>query len=377
MKKVAIVSPMILPVPDVNGGAVEKLITQIIEQNEKRGDIQFDLYTIYDNKIVNKYKYTNIIQIKDNRFIKIIGKIVRKLFGVDKFLGLQYGNLKRKFSRNHYDSVIVENNMLVYLCLYNENTDFYFHLHNDLVHKDKTLKIYKKIASTCKKMIVVSDFLKNKLLKQFYTENVEVLENGIDIINIKNTPYLSIEEIKKFKDNSFIYGYVGRIAKEKGVLELLKAFNKNKNPNDKLLLICPDFTKENKSLYEKELYKYYKKNRNRIFITGYIDNSIIGSYYNYIDCLIIPTIVDEAFGMVALEGLIYGKRIIASKSGELPNLLKNTSSIILSKDNFLKQLIEILNSEYMKKIKFNIDSNFLDKYKIENFYLNFMNIIDL
>lgn len=377
MKTIAIISPMILPVPDVNGGAVEHLITQIIEKNEKQGKVNIDIYTCPNEKIKNNYKYTNIIQIRKSLFRKILIRIINKLFGTNAFINIRYGNLKKTFLKKEYDDVIIENNMLLYLYLYSDRTNFYFHLHNDLTYKDKTLELYKRIATTCKKMIVISEFLKNKLLSQFYTDNVVILNNCIDLDKLINYPKLELKELDKFTKDSYIYGYVGRIDDDKGLLELLTSFNNYRNDNDKLLAICPDFVhKKNKCDYEKKLLFEYKKNIKNIFVTGYIDNKVIGNYYKYIDCLIIPTKVEEGFGMIALEGLAFRKKIISIHSGELPNILKNNGSIILARKDFIKKLGEMIKKESIKNIKFELDDNFFDKYSVEIYFKNFCDIID-
>lgn len=83
MLKLAIFSPNILPVPALDGGAVEELTTYIIEENEKKHVYDIDLYTIdNDNRLSNfKYKYTNIIRIKykTNKTIEKLIRIYNKL----------------------------------------------------------------------------------------------------------------------------------------------------------------------------------------------------------------------------------------------------------------------------------------------------------
>ncbi|WEB67090.1 hypothetical protein [Limosilactobacillus fermentum] len=64
--KLAVFAPNVLPVPALNGGAVEELITYFIEENEKKHIYDIDLYTVDNyNRLSNfQYKYTNILQIK-------------------------------------------------------------------------------------------------------------------------------------------------------------------------------------------------------------------------------------------------------------------------------------------------------------------------
>ena len=49
-KKIFLVSTMVLPLPDVEGGAIERLITMLIEQNEKYGLVDLVVISIYNEK---------------------------------------------------------------------------------------------------------------------------------------------------------------------------------------------------------------------------------------------------------------------------------------------------------------------------------------
>ena len=69
MKKIAVIAPCILPVPATKGGAVEELVTCIINQNEISKQYAIDLYTIADSSYnLKDYSYTNIIQIPLDNF---------------------------------------------------------------------------------------------------------------------------------------------------------------------------------------------------------------------------------------------------------------------------------------------------------------------
>ena len=63
MKKIAMIPAPFLPVPDVQGGAVEYLCTELLNGNETSDNpILFDVFTKPDEKLdVIKFKYTNII----------------------------------------------------------------------------------------------------------------------------------------------------------------------------------------------------------------------------------------------------------------------------------------------------------------------------
>ena len=78
--KLAIFAPNVLPVPAIEGGAVEELTTYIIEENEQKHNYDIDLYTIDNGDQLTDlvYNYTNIIRIKYKKnYLK--EKVINKL----------------------------------------------------------------------------------------------------------------------------------------------------------------------------------------------------------------------------------------------------------------------------------------------------------
>ena len=311
MKKVCIITPMFLPVPAVLGGAVENLITVLLDQNEIKKEYFFTVYTISNP---NTYKYSTIKQIKLKPCLNLFKKVVNKLFNslkIDKYYDFHtflYKKISSMLNKEEYDFILVENNMLLYKKIYNKNKKFIFHLHNDLNSVDKTEDDYLFLEKTAYKILVVSDFLKRRLTSLKTSDNIEVFENVLDKENSLNHQK-DLKQIKLLKqkydvENKKIIGYVGRIEKEKGLLELIKAFNEAKLENTKLLLVSDNFMNfKYKKGHILDLVQEVEKNKENIVLTGKIPYQEILNYYDLIDILVIPTIVEEAFGMVALEGL--------------------------------------------------------------------------
>ncbi|NOU96528.1 glycosyltransferase [Paenibacillus sp. LMG 31456] len=54
--------------------------------------------------------------------------------------------------------------------------------------------------------------------------------------------------------------------------------------------------------------------------------SRIERFYPAMDLVVIPSLVDEGFGMPALEGLVFGKGVIAYRSGGLEEILRSTGN---------------------------------------------------
>lgn len=382
--KLAILTPGFLPVPAVEGGAVEQLITNFIEENEIHHYYDIDLFTIENIRLNNfNYKYTNIIQVSTRAVsVRAYYYIKFKICRLFKN-GLSKNYMDKKIAQlcdpHKYDKVLVENNMNIFNLIvkkYNTN-NVYFHLHNDFGNNDpakswdKTKKVIKKAAN----IIVVSKFLANKL-KKIGAKKVSVVYNTIDFQNYHR---LFVNKKNKLKNNyglsseDIVFTYIGRLEKEKGFDRVIEAFNyfaKTKsNPKIKCLIVGDN---KQQKLADNP-YIYY---------TGYIKNKNISKIYSISDCVIIPTRVEEAFSIVALESIAMGLPIIASRSGALPEILKNTSNIIIDNDddfvlNLKKAVIKLSTDKNLRK---EIGKSSLKKSKeyrisFKDYYLKMVNAL--
>ncbi len=393
MKKLCIITPMFLPVPAVRGGAVEHLINVIIDQNELNDDIKIDLYTVYDNKIVSNHKNTKIIQIRLNVFMLIVQKCINKflnIFKINKYYDFNFFKFKeivKTVNKNDYDAVIIENNMQLYKYIYtnvkNKNIPFYFHLHNDLNPIDKSEKDYRFILDTSKGIFVISEYLKNKLNDICNTEKIKILYNVIDRKKYVNYSYdkKRLNELRtqlNISNSEIIVGYVGRPDADKGLLELIRSFNKIKKDNVRLLIISDDFINvKYKKEHTSNLIQAVSENSTRISISGRVNYEEMPMYYKLIDILVIPTICQEAFGMVALEGKTLNKKIIYTNSGALPEVLKDTDAVKVElNQRLIDNLSEALNNEivnFMKRPEKKYDDVEFNDFK--NYYDLFINYV--
>lgn len=390
--KIAILSTMNLPTPAVKGGAVETLTTHLIDENEKTSKFNIDLYTIYDKDInVNKYKNTKIIQIKKNHIEKLFQKIINlknRLQGKKPCYNILYTKLMKLVIKQQYDKIVVENNMFIYNLLIQKKVDtkLIYHMHNDFNEWDKTEENYKNIANTAFKILVVSEYIKKRVNSVANTNKVEVLYNAIDreLYNINKT--INLREKYNINDDDIVIGYSGRITKEKGILELAKAFKKvNTKKNMKLLIVGSQWYSElNQDEYVKKLKEEIKEIKDEVIFSGYINQEDMPQMYNMMDILVIPSMWEEPFGCVAIEGMALGKPLIVSKSGALSEIVKEKYGYIIEKDinfidNIAKSIETLVNNdnireEYGKNAKIEFENN--KNYHKENYFNNFVKLIE-
>jgi len=72
MKKIAIVTNGILPLPAVKGGGAETLVQQLLDENEKQQKYKFIVYSVLDKQAVQAQKNISIV----NSCLSHINKII-------------------------------------------------------------------------------------------------------------------------------------------------------------------------------------------------------------------------------------------------------------------------------------------------------------
>lgn len=352
MKKIAIITSGLLPMPSVKDGAIETLLQYTLDYNEIDKKAEFDVYSIYDEEAIlenTKYKNTKYIYIKVNTMMNIIKKYFLRLCRKLKILrdpNFQSDFIKKvykKMENKKYDYVIVEseNHFTEYL-LKKTRIPVILYLHNDKLNNSTHNGIF--IIDNVYKVLVVSEYMKRRVLTlgKEYNNKINVIHNGGDL-----NKYLNIIRDNKYNDTvNFLF--VGRLEKEKGVLELIKAFNNMKNRNTKLFIVGGTFHSSNKkSKYYNEIVKEANKRKEDIVFTGYIKHKELVNLYRFIDVQVVPSLWEEPAGLVNIEAIAANVSLIASNVGGIPEYV-NKETILVDKDqNFINNLT--LNMDKMKK----------------------------
>ena len=181
--------------------------------------------------------------------------------------------------------------------------------HSDIVKQKKLLTLYKpllKYLLNRADMIFVateghidgSDFLHE------YREKCRILPYGItveDYLNIDRKPILT--EKLTDKDSVKVF-FTGRLVYYKGVDVLLKAF--------RLVNGCELFIAGTGEL-EAELKAYAKEHNmeDKVHFLGFLPDDELKQAYADCDIFVLPSVAkSEAFGIVQLEAMVYGKPVI-------------------------------------------------------------------
>lgn len=397
MKRIAIITPFILPVPNVSGGAVEELITKLIDQNEQNRGFHIDLYTM-DNEKINSdnYKNTDIIKIKKGSITsfadRFCDRMVRqfrckKSYRLSDYILLD--SFMRRNKSNVYDYVIFENMSSTYRIFkryISRKSKVFFHVHNNM-DCYRSIYDFRLMSASNVTVIAASQFLKKQIEKSINNIKCECLWNAVDCNKFSDNNKTEADTINKIKDKykipnkGYIFMYSGRIIPQKGVMELLQAFRQVRKTNDNCYLVIAGDSVANKrkeTAYEMLINDIAGVTGHVIF-TGKVLPDDMPQLYSCADTIVMPSVWEEPFGMVALEAMSMKKMLIAFDSGsisditgrEYPILIKNDQYRVKKLADSMQEVINISDEEVSKRLdiadkRMKEHEEFNDKYYLKN-----------
>jgi glycosyltransferase involved in cell wall biosynthesis len=212
------------------------------------------------------------------------------------------------------------------------------------------------------KIIAESIGVRNKLISDGITKRrISIIGsgniNGIDLdywdpCLVSKSEILKIQHKHNLTDNSYVFIFIGRIVEDKGVNELVMAFNQIcKNYCKVCLLILGSIEKNNP--ISSETYQLIVDNEN-IILTDYIED--IRPYLLLSNCLILPS-YREGFPNVILQAGAMGKPVIMTPvnghheylnewNGDLISM-KDVNSLITQMEKYINQK-KVYNSEEIR-----------------------------
>ncbi len=299
--------------------------------------------TVANNLEFSKYK----------KKIRIFGHNVENPMYRDNFIGLHNSwnflksknqNLAHKMCKfinrenERYQIIEIHNRPhlvdSIHLNLKNENRLSLF-LHNDPLEMkgSKTIKDRKNLLSKLDKVYCVSEFIKKKFLIGVvdHLNKVVVLHNGV------------IRKQKKMPKKQKQIIYVGRVVKEKGVdlfVDAIKEIYEDFKDWNFKIIGSPKLGINKLDEFSIKIKKDFESLGERAKMIGFINSRKLNKIMSETSVIVIPSVWNEPFGLVAAEAMSSGVALISSNTGGLPEIIRN-NGILINKINSKKIVTQL------------------------------------
>lgn len=189
-------------------------------------------------------------------------------------------------------------------------------------------------------IICVSNHTRKWLFKIFgknLKPKTRIITGGIDLDSYKTIrDTAALDRKYNLKDKKVII-FVGRLTKEKGVEYLIKASKKIKGE----IYIIGD------GVWKKYLQNLASQiGTKNVHFLGYFGKNYINElkdFYTRADVAVLPSVVDESLGLVALEAMACRTPIVASRKGGIPLAVKDNWNGFLVRPRSAKAITEGVN----------------------------------
>lgn len=332
-------------IPPKKGAAVQTWIYEIAKQLDKS---KFEVHVISVSYTrTQKVIYQEGIFFHKIYFSSAYKRVFQKILGWDIF------SYRKRISR------LIDNIQPNIVHIHNEyncrdivkhirkkyiNTQIVFHMHN-LSSALVTNKIPEvDVFAGCSDFIVNSykDVVKAKYYKTIY--------NGVDINKFSQYDQSSLIPLNDTKSICFF----GRISPEKGIDKILELALLMGNDQRYTFQIFGEISqKGERLLYYKSLIAYINEHKlTNVKFMGVVSPDEIHHHYQQADMVLIPSLCEEAFCMVAIEAMASKTPVICSFKGGMKEYIKDAENamVIFDLDNFAplaqQKILDYYNEQY-------------------------------
>ena len=253
------------------------------------------------------------------RFISVANVITANLYSCKGFGSLL--SIVKQMKQHDIDVIQCHSGKYILLCLALKRltgAKLIFYKHN--VVQAKTDIYHRWIQSHVDAFICVSKRVYDAQVIPSISEKYHLVYNGI------NTHRFPSIDCAHTESQQFIVGYAGRITENKGIYELLGAIKIVHHHNSNIRLrICGDGIHDD----IQELHHYIMQYDMKDYVEYIGFQQDMNRFYRSIHCLVAPSKVQEAFGLVLCEAMYCKVPVITSTSGAQAEIIEDGVSGIL------------------------------------------------
>lgn len=336
--RILLVPPPELPVPAVQGGAVETLVTHLIRENERRGCLDLLCASIPDPAAAEQAKalrHTRMLYVARPRGARRYWPLVfiERCFGIAAPYDPWYQKVQLSLALElpPPDLIVAEGGNLTQCSaisrMFGRNRCL-AHLHGQTACSHTMDDIYGGVLALSE--FIRDDYLKTSSLDR---QHAYILHNCIDTARFTpGAPDAALRASLGFAPEDFVVLFCGRLEPDKGIHKLLEAMAAVDDARCKLLIVgSPFFGRTQSSPFLRKLEQQAHALGDRVRFTGYVPNENLPDYYRLADLVCVPTLVEEAAGLVAVEAMGCGRPVLATRSGGMPEYLQGSQAILVDR----------------------------------------------
>lgn len=208
--------------------------------------------------------------------------------------------------------------------------------------------LHKKYLNLCNCIIAPTANIKEFLLNIGIKSRIEVIPNAINLELLRSNKPHNIRKLYRL-ENKKILLFIGRLAKEKNIPFIIKAFKilSKKRKNAVLLIGGAGYEEKNLKNLVHDL-----KIQNKVLMIGNIPHSEVSDYYSAAD-LFVTASTTEVHPLTLLESLAFGVPTIALEKSNLRDIIENGKNGFLTEaslESFSRQITDTLNDESMLRM---------------------------
>jgi glycosyltransferase involved in cell wall biosynthesis len=386
-----------LPVPAVRGGAVQRGIQQIIDENEKHALMQIVIFSVDDPEArmaAQDYQHTRFVFIKPTpirtMYFGGVNKALKKV-GI-KYRFRRYSSFLRQMIKNlkgmEYDYILIKNTIEFVLPLRHVTKGkIILQLHNDFLNSGTINS--EKIYQACAKILVNSNYIRKRVLSVAGSDSSKVLvqKNCTDTQIFDKSLYKdTVGQLRQqygIQDDDVVIFYSGRIIKAKGVAELIQAVKRLPSEASVKLMIVGSrwFGKTTRDRYLTLLERLSADLEDQVIYTGYVGYEQLPRLHALADIAVIPSLWEEPAGRVVIEAESSGIPVVVSDAGGIGDYICEQCAIVVPRGpDFITGLgraLELLVSDPAQRDRMGqAGSDYAQSFNPRNYYMGLVKILE-
>jgi spore coat protein SA len=310
-KRILVVSPGVLPLPPVLGGAVENMIWRLDQHLKEQFDLEYVSVSMGDetNSSVDSSRIHYIQSInplkdfsKENNF---------ELMESSKWIEYEQF-VSALVASGNYDVVHVHNEAGLTSAIYRSspNTKIILHI-NDEVMSKMSRKQLREIAEVQPLVLACSRLVEANISATFHHAHVpmpahDLFYNFVDPDEFNPGRFSQQERIEYLENlgldpKKITVLFAGRLIEQKGAHLALDAFSKAGEELQMLFVGAPWYSRKADSSYCSRLESQCEQFNGKVKFTGYVNHTDMPKIYSLADIFLAPSIWDDPSPFVTYE----------------------------------------------------------------------------